>query len=75
VSRDSGNSENSDLNGDRDSLRELRWSSRRIAPEGRRSTDVNPRADFTKKFLVVTIAVVNALYLASEAFLTAINAC
>jgi hypothetical protein len=42
---------------------------------GRRRTDFEPRTTFTKKFVVVVVALVNALYLASEVFLFGQNVC
>jgi len=49
--------------------------SRRETMGGRRRNDLDPRVTFTKKFLVIVVAVVNAIYLVSELFLKAINAC
>jgi hypothetical protein len=42
---------------------------------GRRRTDLDPRVTFTRKFLVIAVAVVNAVYLVSDAFLSAIHGC
>lgn len=42
---------------------------------GRRKSDTDPRVTFTKKFLVIVVAMVNAVYLASELFLSAVHAC
>lgn len=58
-----------------DSTTDSRKHPRRLRSPGRRSIDHDPRTTFTKKFLVIAIAVVNAVYLASEAFLAAIHAC
>jgi hypothetical protein len=45
------------------------------SPAGRRKADTDPRTTFTKKFLVIVVALVNFVYLASEAFLSLIHQC
>jgi hypothetical protein len=52
-----------------------RSSPRRLQSPGRRGTDHDPRVTFGKKFLVVAVALINFVYLASEAFLSALHAC
>jgi len=53
---------------DRDWSRDPLRASRGENP-GRRRTDHDPRATFTKKFFVIALAVVNAIYLVSVDFL------
>jgi len=42
---------------------------------GRRRTDKDPRATFSRKFLVVVVGLFNALYLVSEALIFGHNVC
>jgi hypothetical protein len=42
---------------------------------GRRSVDRDPRTTFTKKFLVVVVALLNAVYWVSELLLFGPNGC
>lgn len=42
---------------------------------GRRKSDFDPRTTLSKKFLVISLAVVDAAYLISEAFLFGHNVC
>lgn len=42
---------------------------------GRRKSDFDPRTTFSKKFLVIVVAVVDFAYLISEAFLFGHNVC
>jgi len=54
--------------------KEMRQTDRRDLP-GRRSVDHLPKTTFTRKGLVIIVAVVDAVYLVSEAFLTAQTSC
>jgi len=65
----SENSGHAERRGRRDRSRPSRGS------PGRRSTDFDPRTTVTKKVIVITVVVVDALYLAGEALLYGHNVC
>jgi len=60
---------------DKQDSKESRTSPRRVNSPGRRRTDNDPRVEFSRKFLVVAVTVINAVYLASEAILSTGSVC